>query len=58
MAATSGARLISDDAVETLCTELIPLASVITPNIPEAEVLWGHSISTAEDMERAFAEIF
>ena len=58
MAATSGARLISDDAVETLCTELIPLASVITPNIPEAEVLWGHSISTAEDMERAAAEIF
>ena len=36
MVATSGARLISDDAVETLENELLPLATVITPNIPEA----------------------
>lgn len=58
MAATSGARLISDNAVETLCSELIPLASVITPNIPEAEVLCGRFIKTEEDMESAAAEIF
>lgn len=39
MVATSGSRLISDEAVETLKTDLMPLAALITPNIPEAEVL-------------------
>ena len=39
MVATSGARLISEDAIETLKKELLPLATLITPNIPEAEVL-------------------
>lgn len=39
MVATSGARLISEDAVEALCSELLPRAAIITPNIPEAEVL-------------------
>ena len=39
MVATSGARLISEDAVQALKERLIPLAKVITPNIPEAEVL-------------------
>ena len=39
MVATSGARLISEDAIETLKQELFPLATVLTPNIPEAEVL-------------------
>ncbi|MDY3052203.1 MAG: bifunctional hydroxymethylpyrimidine kinase/phosphomethylpyrimidine kinase [Ndongobacter sp.] len=53
MVATSGARLISDEAVGTLCDELLPMATVITPNIPEAEVLWGRSIHTAKDMEEA-----
>ena len=38
MVATSGARLISEDAIETLKKELLPLATLITPNIPEAEV--------------------
>ena len=38
MVATSGAKLISDDAISTLKEYLIPLATVITPNIPEAEV--------------------
>ena len=44
MVATSGARLISEDAIETLKQELFPLATVLTPNISEAEVLSGQSI--------------
>ena len=50
---TSGSRLISEEAIQILKTELFPLASVLTPNIPEAEVLFGASIHSAEDMERA-----
>ena len=57
MVATSGAKLLRDDAVETLCRELLPLAAVITPNIPEAEILSGMSISSAGDMERAARKI-
>lgn len=57
MVATSGARLISEDAVGTLVAELLPCATVITPNRPEAEVLWGRRILTEEDMELAAAEI-
>jgi hydroxymethylpyrimidine/phosphomethylpyrimidine kinase len=51
MVATSGARLISEDAVDTLTAELLPLATVITPNIPEAEVLAGCAVQSASDME-------
>ena len=50
MVATSGAKLISDDAIETLKQELLPLADVITPNIPEAEVLSGMTIRNEDDM--------
>lgn len=50
MVATSGAKLICDDAVTVLKEKLLPLASVITPNIPEAEVLSGMKIATADDM--------
>lgn len=57
MVATSGARLIADDAVEVLQRELFPLATVLTPNIPEAEVLWGAEIDSKEMMERAAEEI-
>ena len=57
MVATSGAKLISDDAVEILKQELFPLADVLTPNIPEAEVLSGMKIETAEDMIKAAAAI-
>lgn len=53
MVSTSGSRLISEEAIHILKTELFPLASVLTPNIPEAEVLFGASIHSAEDMERA-----
>ena len=47
MVATSGARLISEDAIATLEAQLLPLATVLTPNIPEAEVLSGLSITLA-----------
>lgn len=57
MVATSGAKLISDDAIATLKEELIPLATVITPNIPEAEVLSEMTISNEEDMIKAAAYI-
>ena len=57
MVATSGAKLITDDAIETLKKELLPLATVITPNIPEAEVLFGSKITSEADMEKAAKEI-
>lgn len=50
MVATSGAKLISDDAIDTLKEKLFPLASVLTPNIPEAEVLSGMTITNEEEM--------
>lgn len=52
MVATSGAKLISDEACEVLIEKLIPLARVITPNIPEAEYISGETIKSTEDMER------
>ncbi len=53
MVSTSGARLISEAAISTLTNKLLPLAELITPNIPESEVLSGRSISTAKEMEEA-----
>ena len=53
MVATSGDRLISQSAVEALKERLLPLAAVLTPNIPEAEILSGRTISSAADMESA-----
>lgn len=49
MVATSGARLISEDAVEALTERLLPLATVITPNVMEAEALSGMSIESSRD---------
>lgn len=57
MVAKGGARLIREDACETLMKELIPLAFVLTPNIPEAEVLSGLKITGPEDMRAAAAAI-
>ncbi len=57
MVAKGGARLIREDAVETLIKELIPLACVVTPNIPEAEVLSDMPIAGPEDMRTAAAII-
>ena len=59
MVATSGAELSSDTAVVALREKLIPLATVITPNIPEAEVLFGATIDSPqaqEDAARAIAQ--
>ena len=53
MVATSGGRLISQEAVETLKTHLLPLAIVATPNIPEAEILSGMTIHSQSDIEAA-----
>lgn len=50
MVATSGSKLISDDAIGTLKECLFPLAAVLTPNIPETEVLSGMEVKSAEDM--------
>jgi hydroxymethylpyrimidine/phosphomethylpyrimidine kinase len=52
MIAKGGAALLKEDAIEALKTKLIPLATLITPNIPEAEVLSGQTIKTVEDMEQ------
>ena len=53
MVATSGARLISEDAIDTLKEKLFPLADVLTPNIPEAEVLSGMRITNESEMIEA-----
>ena len=57
MVATSGAKLISEDAVAALKAQLLPLAAVLTPNIPEAEVLAGMPIRSPEDMAAAARKI-
>lgn len=53
MIATSGAKLLDDDALEALRTRLIPRAAVLTPNIPEAEFLLGRSIHSSDEAEAA-----
>ena len=53
MVATSGSELMRTDAVAALQEKLIPLAAVVTPNIPEAQILSGMTIRDAADMERA-----
>ncbi|HHV46627.1 MAG TPA: bifunctional hydroxymethylpyrimidine kinase/phosphomethylpyrimidine kinase [Tissierellia bacterium] len=53
MVSTSGSKLLQDDAIEALVNKLIPLATIITPNIPEAEVLSGVKINSLPDMEKA-----
>ena len=50
MVATSGSRLISEDAIGALKELLLPMATVLTPNIPETEVLSGMEVKTADDM--------
>ena len=57
MVATSGGRLLSDDSIESLKAELMPLADLITPNIPEAECLCGFGIHSRLDMVRAAKKI-
>ncbi len=57
MVSTSGSRLLEESASAALMEELVPLAEVITPNIPEAEVLSGMKIATVQDMEEAAKKI-
>lgn len=53
MRAKGGDPLLQPEAVEKLCSELLPLAEVITPNLPEAEVLTGRPIESLDDMRAA-----
>jgi len=57
MVATSGSSLMKTDAVQTLIDELLPLSTVITPNIPEGEILSSEKIESKDDMERAAKRI-
>lgn len=58
MIATSGARLIDEDAVKTLKEKLFPLAKILTPNLPELEKISDEKISSPRDMELAAQKIF
>ena len=53
MAATSGSSLMKNDAVKTLTEKLLPIAALVTPNIPEAQVLSGKTIESKDDMVSA-----
>lgn len=57
MVATSGSALMKNDAVQTLVADLFPLAALVTPNIPEAQVLAGLDVETKEDMIAAARQI-
>lgn len=57
MVSTSGSKLLSDEAIDSLTKRLIPLATVITPNIPEAEVLCGFDIKNEDNMIEAAQQI-
>lgn len=57
MVATSGADLSNEESVRALKEKLIPMATLVTPNIPEAEVLSGMNINTKEDMTEAAKKI-
>lgn len=53
MIATSGAKLLEDTALDALRNRLLPLATVVTPNIPEAELLYARALRTTDDMRAA-----
>lgn len=57
MVATSGDKLLQDEAVEALKTQLIPMAHIITPNLPEASVLLGREITTLGELKDAAAQL-
>ena len=58
MVATSGSALLENEAVAALKSELLPLATLITPNIPEAQVLTGAEICTSAQMEQAGRQLY
>ena len=53
MVATSGARLLKEDAIEVLIEKLLPIADIVTPNIPEAELISGMKIESQKDVDEA-----
>ena len=57
MVSTSGCKLMEDEAIEAITTRLIPLATLITPNLSEAEILAGQKICTVEEMQRQAKEM-
>ncbi len=57
MISTSGHKLITDEAINSLVERIFPLSDLVTPNIPEAETLTGKKITTEEDMKSAAKEI-
>ena len=57
MVSTSGCRLMQEDALDVFITELLPLATLLTPNIPEAEILANRKIENVEDIKAAAAAI-
>lgn len=57
MIAKGGHALLSDDAIEVIKTELLPLAFIVTPNLPETEVLVGYKVESEEEMIRSAYDI-
>ena len=58
MVATSGSRLLEENAANTLMEKLFPLADIITPNIPELEVISGRQIESTDDIIEASKAIY
>jgi hydroxymethylpyrimidine/phosphomethylpyrimidine kinase len=58
MVATSGARLLIPSAIRAIQKELLPLATLVTPNLDEAEILVGRKLATVEDLRRAAKDIY
>ena len=57
MVSTSGHKLMTDEAVEAICTRLLPVVSLVTPNLNEAEVLLRQPVHTVDDMELSLIHI-
>ena len=57
LVSSSGQRLLDDDGIRALCAELLPRARVVTPNVPEAEVLSGRRIQSMDDVREAARQI-
>lgn len=57
MVATSGGRLLEEDAIASICRHLLPLASLITPNMAEAAVLWDRPVTTRDEMATCALEL-
>jgi hydroxymethylpyrimidine/phosphomethylpyrimidine kinase len=57
MVATGGGKLLEDDAISLICDHLLPLATVITPNMDEAAVLWGRPVRDREEMAACATEV-